>query len=333
MSGLRSARVGGSGTTAWPLLVALALGLAACGPSQTAEQSASVSTRQASDSGSGTTTARSPPARANATRPLHVAPAEVGTPVVPRAAVTGIPARQPSAAGVDSAHQPIRSEIAVVHGGSDRALRDNRHVAAWPAPVQASASALRVRPGAHPDLASYVARVSASDHIELPGAEGMLSVWIGSAQNLPQEESGTASSTQSLGMRGQTATVTPFAPDFDVNPASTVCERVVPSGSVVRFALTPKHSGDLTVGANVQLFDSADCSGIPVPKSTSLIRVQVRVCKLCYVRSGLASMGQATWSAFSHFWTWLLGVIFVTAAVLINRWRRRKFHITKDDQV
>ena len=187
-------------------------------------------------------------------------------------------------------------------------------------------------PAAPADLASYIAHVTATDHIELPGARGVLTVWIGLAQNLPQDESGTASATQSLGMRGQSATVTPFAPDFDVAPASSVCEGVVPSGSILHFALTPKHAGELTVGADVQLFDSANCTGTPVPKSTSVIRVQVRVCKSCYVESGLASMGQAAWSAFSRFWVWLLGVIFVTAAVLINRWRRREFNVNKDDQ-
>ena len=161
----------------------------------------------------------------------------------------------------------------------------------------------------------------------------MLTVWIGTAQNLPGDDAGTVSSTQSLGMRGQTARITPFAPDFDVDPASTVCEGVVPSGSIVRFALAPKHSGDLTVGADVQLYASPDCSGTPVPKSTSVIRVQVRVCKMCYVQSGLLSMGRVAWNAFSSFWAWLVGAVFFTLMVLLTRWRRRKFNISKDDQV
>jgi len=199
-------------------------------------------------------------------------------------------------------------------------------------PGSKAAAAGSANPGTDADLADYIARVSATDHIELPGAQGTLTVWIGLAQNLPQAGSGTASATQSLGMRGQTATITPFAPDFNVDPASTVCERVAPSGSEVNFALTPKRTGSLTVGANVQLFDSTDCSGVPVPKSTSVILVQVQVCRMCYVQSGLASMGQAAWTAFSHFWAWLLGVAFLTLGVLINRWRRRKFHITADEE-
>ena len=182
------------------------------------------------------------------------------------------------------------------------------------------------------DLASYIAQVSATDHIELPGSKGQLTVWIGLAQNLPQADTGTASAIQSLGMRGQTATITPFAPDFDVDPATTVCERVVPSGSAVNFALVPKRAGELTVGANVQLFDSADCSGVPVPKSTKLIRVQVQVCRMCYVQSGLASLGLTAWHAFSQFWAWLLGVVFLTLGILINRWRRRRFHISNDEE-
>lgn len=159
----------------------------------------------------------------------------------------------------------------------------------------------------------------------------MLTVWIGLAQNVPEADAGTVASTQALGMFGLTAKVTPFAPDFDVDPAVTVCQRIVPSGSTVRFALTPRHSGQLTVGAAVQMFDSADCSGIPVPKSTRTIQVQVKVCEMCYVKSGLATMGAQAWQAFSHFWTWLLGVLFLTVAILINRWRRRKFRIRKGE--
>lgn len=323
MSGLSDARVRGYGMMAWPLLVVLVLDMAACSSGQAPEQPGPGPTPSVSGSDSGRASQQPVRSGAAAKPPSQIVPSQPGTVAFSREVASRLPVQQ--RIGLPHSVSPV---------GSMRGIKGNDRVPVLAARVPQSASrALRMaRPGADADLASYIARVSATDRIELPGAKGMLTVWIGLAQNLPDDDSGTASSTQSLGMRGQTATVTPFAPDFDVDPARTVCERVVPSGSVVRFALSPKQAGDLTVGANVQLFDSADCSGVPVPKSTSLIRIQVRVCRMCYVQSGLASMGQAAWSAFSHFWTWLLGVIFLTLGVLVNRWRRRKFHITKDDE-
>jgi hypothetical protein len=93
----------------------------------------------------------------------------------------------------------------------------------------------------------------------------------------------------------------------------------------VIFALTALHTGDFTVGANVQRYDSADCSGTPTPKTPNTIQVQVQVCSLCYVKPGIATLGATTWQAFTHFWAWLIGALFATLIVIINRWRRRRF--------
>lgn len=314
MSGLGDVGVRGGGTAAWPLLVAFVLGMAACSPGPGQAPPDTVSQAP----GSSTEMAVQPPGASRTVTPGHVTPAPPGDRAPPRPPTAAI--RPPDRPGGTTAQRlrPGPTHPVLVPGSVP--------------PADRTASPGTGGAGANADLASYVARVSATDHIELPGAQGTLTVWIGLAQNLLQAGSGTASATQSLGMRGQTATITPFAPDFNVDPASTVCERVVPSGSEVNFALTPKRAGSLTVGANVQLFDSADCSGVPVPKSTSVILVQVQVCKMCYVQSGLVSMGRTAWTAFSHFWAWLLGVVFLTLGVLINRWRRRKFHITADEE-
>ena len=180
------------------------------------------------------------------------------------------------------------------------------------------------------DLTAYTAQVSATQRIELPGAKGTLTVWIGLPKNLPATATGFVSSAQPLGMGGQSAKVTPYAPDFEVSPTTTQCIHVAPSGSEVIFALTALHAGDFTVGANVQLYDSADCSGAPTPKTPNTIQVRVQVCSLCYVKSGLATLGATTWQAFTHFWAWLIGALFATLIVIINRWRQRRFH-TPDD--
>ncbi|MBN8714139.1 MAG: hypothetical protein J0H50_09195 [Xanthomonadales bacterium] len=336
MSGLGEVRIRKGDVAAWALLVALLLGLAACSSKPATSSQGLGADGQGPGLGADTDTGAQPTRPAPADTGAHAAPPAPTAPAATgpsRASAARPAARPPDAIAAPHPQQPTGSRHA-------RRPVDRTHAVAGARPPtlpqtveRADAAAPSIEaPEAAADLASYVARVSATDHIELPGSKGLLTVWIGLAQNLPQESTGTVSATQSMGMRGQTATISPFAPDFEVDPASTVCERVVPSGSAVNFALVPKRAGDLTVGANVQLFDSADCSGVPVPKSTSLIRVQVQVCRMCYVQSGLASLGLTAWHAFTQFWAWLLGVVFLTLGVLINRWRRRRFHISKADE-
>ncbi len=338
MSGLGDVRIRRGNVAAWAVQVVLLIGLAACSSGSPPPPRNMGASGQGPERGVDVNPPPPPAAPANAGTHAAVtsarpAPAQAAPELPPRMSAARPAPRPP---GELAAARPRRSTDAL------RARPPAGHTypsaPAHPVPplqtaarVDAAAPAIRAADvGA--DLASYIARVSATDHFELPGAKGLLTVWIGLAQNLPQATAGTASATQSLGMRGQTATIAPFAPDFEVDPASTVCERIVPSGSAVNFALVPKRAGELTVGANVQLFDSADCSGVPVPKSTSLIRVQVQVCRMCYVQSGLASLGLTAWNAFTQFWAWLLGVVFLTLGILINRWRRRRFHISKADE-
>jgi hypothetical protein len=71
------------------------------------------------------------------------------------------------------------------------------------------------------DLTAYMAQVSATNRIELPGAKDTLTVWIGLPKNLPATATGFVSSAQSLGMGGQSAKVAPYAPDFEVSPTTT----------------------------------------------------------------------------------------------------------------
>lgn len=323
VNGMSEARRSDRHAPAWLALILLGLGLSGCnhfGPHSVSAPAASSAATAERAAPPGHGYRAEPPPSAPPPAPVYT------TTAAPSAEAGRHPARGHDASTGTPQHAARPTSAADRHD-----VQATAAAAAEPAPRPLTADD-RSAAGAGPNLDAYTARVSATAQIELPGSKGSLVVWIGLPQNLPEVTSDMASSTESLGMGGQTAKITPFAPDFDVEPRTTVCERLVPSGSVVRFSLVPHHTGDLTVGADVQLYDSADCSGTPTPKSTKAIHVQVRVCQSCYVKSGAATLGAEVWNAFTKFWAWLVGLVFATLVVLINRWRSRRFGIPADDK-
>ena len=169
------------------------------------------------------------------------------------------------------------------------------------------------------DLTSYSVNVSATERLTRPGVPGEMTVWIGDPQKLPQVTEGMSSKTEALGVVGETAKVTPFVRGgIDVQPTGSICGRVDPSGSSFKFKLTPIDSGKFSVGANIELFNSADCTGSPVPKSTKEVAVEVTVCASCVAMDGLGTLLNHAWKAFVEFWDKLL-VIFFALLLFLTR--------------
>jgi len=100
---------------------------------------------------------------------------------------------------------------------------------------------------------------------------------------------------------GETAKVTPFTLGIDVEPKISKCEKIVASGSEVRFKLFPVESGNFTVGADVELYDSSDCSGSPVPKSAKSVKVEVAVEIVGLIADGGQELAGSAWQAFLAF--------------------------------
>ncbi|MGH8427272.1 MAG: hypothetical protein ACRES7_04725 [Gammaproteobacteria bacterium] len=173
------------------------------------------------------------------------------------------------------------------------------------------------------DLDKYSVTVSATQQMQMPGPPGELSVCIGvpgEASCIQQpDQAGMASETEALGASGNTAKVTPYTLGIDVEPKESICEKIVPSGSEVRFTLTPTQSGTFTVGADVALYDSTDCSGTPVPKSAKSVSVKVSVNKKGVIEGGLSKLGQITWDHFLTFWGTLIGIVFALILFLIRK--------------
>ncbi|MCL3782522.1 hypothetical protein EMN47_19230 [Prolixibacteraceae bacterium JC049] len=118
---------------------------------------------------------------------------------------------------------------------------------------------------------------------------------------------------------GQFAKITPFAPDFDISPTKTECIRIHPSGSEVRFTLTPKCAGIFEVSANIELFNTANCTGPSVPKTAKSIAVRVYVDNKYNLKNKMMELGQIFWEKFISFLGALIALLFATLLFLIRR--------------
>jgi hypothetical protein len=157
-------------------------------------------------------------------------------------------------------------------------------------------------------LEQYAVQVSATESMKLDREPGQLSIWIGIEGRAPSAEAGMATAESQLGV-GNTALVTPFAPGFKLGPETPTCQLLDPTGTQVRYSLTPLARGHYEVGANVNLFASADCSGPAVPKATKLIQVSVTVAVADGIEDGVLQMISATWKKVMAFWGAALAAI------------------------
>lgn len=123
----------------------------------------------------------------------------------------------------------------------------------------------------------YKAVLGADPTITIPGPPGRLKVWIGIPDYNPNFPEGMTQKYAALPAAGATAKITPFAPAFKVEPKESICMKIDPTGSEVSFTLTPTKGGTFDVGADVYLYDSINCSGPPIPKGTTTLKVQVVV--------------------------------------------------------
>jgi hypothetical protein len=183
------------------------------------------------------------------------------------------------------------------------------------------------------DLDSYSVNISANEQLKIPGPPGQMMVRIAHPEYLPQKEQGMSSVTVPLEATGESAKVTPFIlAAIDVDPAVSQCGKLVPTGSDFRFKLIPRESGKFTVGATVELYASANCSGAPIPKSAKSVEVEIVVCKLCVVNDGLLKLAEHTWKAFLDFWDKLLILVFAVLLFLIRKKVFRWFGYKGEDK-
>jgi len=173
-------------------------------------------------------------------------------------------------------------------------------------------------------LDDYIVKIAVEENIKMDET-GELRVWIGAKDHKIQFDSGMVQDETSIPASiGQYARITPYAPDFKVNPSEIKCIRIHPSGSDVRFALTPKKTGNLKVSANIELFYSVDCTGASVPKTAKTLSVFVTIDKKNIIGRGLKEIGIVFWNKFLSFWGAFVSLLFALLLFMIRRKLKRK---------
>lgn len=155
--------------------------------------------------------------------------------------------------------------------------------------------------------------------------KGVLKIWIGDGrieinfgENTVQDETIIPANI------GHFAKIKPFAPSFDISPKSIDCIKIDPSGSAVRFILTPKDSGELEVSADIELFYNSDCSGTPVPKSAETLTVFVDVDHKRKFMDKLNELWAVFWEKFLSFWGALIALFFAALLFVIRSKIKKK---------
>lgn len=150
---------------------------------------------------------------------------------------------------------------------------------------------------------------------------GEIRVWIGLQAYAPpygrnQVRDEKQFSSQSI----QYARITPYAPDFEINPGVSECIKIVPEGSSVRFAIKATKQGDYKVSATVEIFDNPQCKGERLSITSETLTVQVKVDNNYFFRIKVQELKATLWEHFTTFATALIGLGF---SVLLFRIRRR----------
>jgi len=164
------------------------------------------------------------------------------------------------------------------------------------------------------------------DSVMYLGQSGMMQLWLGSqdvqltfSEGMAQDEKEIPSSV------AQYAKITPYAPDFEIKALSTtVCYKIDPSGSEVRYSLTPKDEGHYKVSANIELYETEDCTGVSVPKTARALSVKVGVDMQKEISKGIHQMEKIVWDKFKIFWLALITLIFGAAIFVIRRFVKNK---------
>ena len=161
---------------------------------------------------------------------------------------------------------------------------------------------------------------------------GELHVWIGAPETEISFSAGTTQDETSIPQSiGKYAKITPIAPDFEIeNPNTDKCYKLDPSGSEIIFIIRPKESGKYKVSAQIEIFETNDCSGASIPKAVKKLTVEVKVNTKKEIEKKVNSLWEILWDKFLSFWGALLALIFSALLFIIRRKIKKKGKIADD---
>lgn len=214
--------------------------------------------------------------------------------------------------------RPTGTKAAPLDEKTAAILIGTKHGTAQPAPQsghqsEPAAAPAPAAPGPHD---AYKVVLAADPSITMPGPPGRLKVWIGVPGYKPNFPGGMTEAVGTIPIEAVTAMIKPLAPAFKVDPPSSVCMKIDPTGSEVSFTLTPTRGGIFVVSADVHLFKSGDCSGIPIPKGTASLQIQVVV-------KHMTPFVDVFWDKLLAFWTEILVLVFAVILFLLRKQLRK----------
>lgn len=180
------------------------------------------------------------------------------------------------------------------------------------------------------EINSYLVKVEANSVIkksidsDIPSS-GQLTVWIGQPEYEPGTQAGmsAASGVLHTNTKAASAKITPSFPDdpgaFKVEPATSKCQIVEPTGSTAQFTITPNRTGQFRVGASVELYKSPGCTGDAATKTAEPITVTVSI----YAPS--AGLWEIAWSALENFFKEILAALIAVLVILFRKQIARLF--------
>lgn len=190
-----------------------------------------------------------------------------------------------------------------------------------------------------PGVASEAPALNADDYkvtldvtksIELHN-KGDLRVWIGLENYVPGADADMVRNMTSMPADiGNYARITPYAPDFRVEPEESQVMRIVPSGSSVLFTIIPEKKGEFKISARIELFDNPYFEGVPIPKTSDIVSVVVTVDNSLNVKSRLGELGTVVWDNFIRFWGAFVALFFGAVLFLIRKFVRKRTGFTGD---
>ena len=175
----------------------------------------------------------------------------------------------------------------------------------------------------------YTAVLDVTSQMELH-QKGDLRVWIGienykETHNMPEVEVDMVRKTTTFpGDEGNYARITPYAPDFRIEPEESQIMRIVPSGSSVLFTIIPEKKGEFKISAKIELFDNPNFEGVPIPKTTNIVSVVVSVDPKVNLMARLGQLGTVLWDNFLKFWGAVVALIFGALLFVTRKFIKKK---------
>lgn len=184
------------------------------------------------------------------------------------------------------------------------------------------------RPASSLNADDYTAVLDVTETMELH-QKGDLRVWIGIENYMPEEDTTMARKTTSFpGDEGNYARITPYAPDFRIEPEESQIMRITPSGSSLLFTIIPEKKGEFKISAKIELFDNPNFEGVPIPKTTNIVSVVVTVDPKVNLMARLGQLGTVLWDNFLKFWGAVVALIFGALLFVTRKFVKKKTGFT-----